>query len=213
MLRDPAHHAHSMRSQTARCTAAAIAGGSGLLGTDSVSPRCGSSSSSVMHASSSLHEQRRYSFKYATKSQHDEMRQPFFIHEKRYGLFSNEHNIAKPRRGLPHITPLYTKHMNLWETDTDASTNRFFRNYVFGQRDLHILLGRPHGFEADQAGGRQGDSVYELNTDLRYKGVPRPAITNLHYEPQWNQTLYRHAAHGNALANPTSALTAEVLGP
>ena len=214
MLRAPAHHAHSMRSQTARCTAAAaIAGGSGLLGTDSVSPRCGSSSSSVIHASSSLHEQRRYSFKYATNSQHHNMRHPFFIHQNRYGLFSNEHNIAKPRRGLPHITPLYTKHMNLWETDTDASTNRFFRNYVFGQRDLHILLGRPHGFEADQAGGRQGDSVYELNTDLRYKGVPRPAITNLHYEPQWNQTLYRHAAHGNALANPTSALTAEVLGP
>jgi hypothetical protein len=213
MLRAPAHHAHTMRSQTACCTAAAaIAGGSGLLGTDAVVPCC-TASASASYVSAALVEQRRYSFKYATKRQHNEARQPFFIHDKRYGLFSNEHNIGKPRRGLPHITPIYTKHMSLWETDTDASTNRFFRNYVFGQRDLHILLGRPHGFEADQAGGRQGDSAYELNTDQRYKGVPRPAITNLHYEPQWNQTLYRYAAHGNALANPNSALTTAVLGP
>ncbi|KPI85556.1 hypothetical protein ABL78_5385 [Leptomonas seymouri] len=200
-----------MRSQTARCTAAAaIAGGSGLLGTGAILHNC---SPSTSHTASPLHEQRRYSFKYATKRQHNEMRQPFFIHEKRYGLFSNEHNIAKARRGLPHITPIYTKHMSLWETDTDASTNRFFRSYVSGQRDLHILLGRPHGFEADEAGGRQGDAAYELNTDQRYKGAPRPAITNLHYEPQWNQTLYRNTAHGNALANPNSALTATVLGP
>nr|CAJ2470267.1 unnamed protein product [Leishmania braziliensis] len=196
----------------ARCSAAiAIGGGNGVLG-GSGSAGAGNSSGTAA-ASASLHEQRRYSFKYATKRQHNEVRQPSYIHDKRYGLFSNEHNIGKSRRGLPHITPIYTKHMNLWEADTDASTNRFFRHYVFGQREVHLLLGRPHGFEADQAGGRQGDSAYELNTDQRYKGVPRPAITNLHYEPVWNQTLYRNTAHGNQLTNPSSKLTAAVLGP
>ncbi|CAM37767.2 conserved hypothetical protein [Leishmania braziliensis MHOM/BR/75/M2904] len=147
----------------ARCSAAiAIGGGNGVLG-GSGSAGAGNSSGTAA-ASASLHEQRRYSFKYATKRQHNEVRQPSYIHDKRYGLFSNEHNIGKSRRGLPHITPIYTKHMNLWEADTDASTNRFFRHYVFGQREVHLLLGRPHGFEADQAGGRQGDSAYELIT-------------------------------------------------
>lgn len=188
------------------CSATAFCGGSEPLAAVQ------GSRSTVAAFAPSLNEQRRFSFKYATKRQHNEVRQPYFIHEKRYGLFSNEHNIAKPRRGLPHITPIYTKHMNLWETDTDASNNRFFRSYVFGQRELHLLLGRPHAFEANEAGGRQGDSVYEENTDLRYKGVPRPAIANLHYEPMWNQTLYRSNAHGNQLANPSSALTEAVLG-
>ncbi|KEG11508.1 hypothetical protein DQ04_02551050 [Trypanosoma grayi] len=156
--------------------------------------------------------QKRYSFKYATKLQHDEMRQPFYIHEKRYGIFSNENNIKKARRGLPFITPLYTRHMNLWETDTDARNNRFFRGYVFGQRELHQLLGRPHGFEADNPDGSNGLSGYEQSTDQRYKGLPRPAITNLHYEPEWRYTLYRASAHGAQLSNPRSPLTAEVLG-
>ncbi|PWV20543.1 hypothetical protein C3747_6g427 [Trypanosoma cruzi] len=161
---------------------------------------------------SSLVLQRRFSFKYATKLQHDEMRQPFYIHEKRHGIFSNEKNIKKSRRGLPFITPLYTRHMNLWETDTDASNNRFFRGYVFGQRELHQLLGRPHGFEANNTDGSNDISAYEMTTDQRYKGIPRPAITNLHYEPEWNYTLYRAGTHGSQLSNPRSPLTAEVLG-
>lgn len=164
-------------------------------------------------SAAALSEPKRYSFKYARHQQHNEARQPSYIHDKLYGLFSNERNIAKSRRGLPHTTPLYTKHMGLWETDTDARTNRFFRSYVFGQRELHLLLGRPHGFEADEAAGRQGDSVYELQTDRRYKGITQPAITNLHYEPEWAQTLYRNNAHGNQLSNPRSPLTKEVLGP
>ncbi|GET87486.1 hypothetical protein, conserved [Leishmania tarentolae] len=211
MLRARARSAYTAaRSPAARCSAAAAIGaGSGVLnGSAELGRGVGTAT-----ASASLHEPRRYSFKYATKRQHNEARQPAYIHDKRYGIFSNEHNIGKSRRGLPHITPIYTKHMSLWETDTDASTNRFFRPYVFGQREVHMLLGRPHGFEADQAGGRQGDSAYELNTDQRYKGVPRPAITNLHYEPMWNQTLYRSTAHGNQLTNPSSKLTAAVLGP
>ncbi|CCW64659.1 unnamed protein product [Phytomonas sp. EM1] len=158
-------------------------------------------------------EQRRFSFNYARRSSMDEMRQPFYIHEKRYGLFSNEHNVGKARRGLPFITPLFTKHMNLWETDTDASTNRFFRSYVFGQRELSQLLGRPHGFEADDSGGRQGLSAYELRTDLRYRGVPRAAMTDSHVEPVWNAPLYRPRANGSALADPGSPFTAAVLGP
>ncbi|KAH9581967.1 hypothetical protein LSM04_001805 [Trypanosoma melophagium] len=162
---------------------------------------------------SSVAVQKRFSFKYATKLQHDEMRQPFYIHEKRYGIFSNERNVAKSRRGLPFITPLYTRHMNLWETDTDAKTNRFFRGYVFGQRELHQLLGRPHGFGAANTDSSNDLSAYEMNTDQRYKGIPRPAITNLHYEPEWCQTLYRAGAHGAQLTNPRSPLTEEVLGP
>ncbi|ESL11671.1 hypothetical protein TRSC58_00573, partial [Trypanosoma rangeli SC58] len=161
---------------------------------------------------SSLTLQRRFSFKYATKLQHDEMRQPFYIHEKRHGIFSNEQNIRKSRRGLPFITPLYTRHMNLWETDTDASNNRFFRGYVFGQRELHQLLGRPHGFEANNTDGSNGISDYEMSTNQRFKGLPRPAIANLHYEPEWSYTLYRAGAHGAQLSNPRSPLTAEVLG-
>ncbi|ORC89887.1 uncharacterized protein TM35_000101550 [Trypanosoma theileri] len=162
---------------------------------------------------SSTAVQKRFSFKYATKLQHDEMRQPFYIHEKRYGIFSNERNVGKSRRGLPFITPLYTRHMNLWETDTDAKNNRFFREYVFGQRELHQLLGRPHGFEAANTDGSNDLSAYETHTDQRYKGIPRPAITNLHYEPEWCQTLYRAGAHGAQLSNPRSPLTEEVLGP
>ncbi|KAG5508831.1 hypothetical protein JKF63_05333 [Porcisia hertigi] len=208
MLRARARSAcTSARSSAEQCSAAAA------IGSGSGSTLRRSSVGAVAFASTSLHEQRRYSFKYATKRQHNEVRQPSYIHDKRYGIFSNEHNIGKARRGLPHITPIYTKHMSLWETDTDASTNRFFRPYVFGQREAHLLLGRPHGFEADEAGGRQGNSAFELNTDQRYKGVPRPAITNSHYEPVWNQTLYRNTAHGNQLTNPSSELTAAVLGP
>ncbi|RNF27484.1 uncharacterized protein Tco025E_00286 [Trypanosoma conorhini] len=161
---------------------------------------------------SALALQRRFSFKYATKLQHDEMRQPFYIHEKRHGIFSNEQNVRKARRGLPFITPLYTRHMNLWETDTDASNNRFFRGYVFGQRELHQLLGRPHGFEANNTDGSNDLSAYEISTDQRFKGLPRPAITNLHHEPEWSYTLYRAGAHGAQLSNPRSPLTAEVLG-
>ncbi|KAG5482052.1 hypothetical protein LSCM1_05767 [Leishmania martiniquensis] len=221
MLRARARSTYTAaRSPTGQCSAAAaIGGGSGILGGHEsfLNSRSGSGglggSVGAAAVSVPLYEQRRYSFKYATKRQHNEARQPSYIHDKRYGLFSNEHNIGKSRRGLPHITPVYTKHMGLWETDTDSGTNRFFRSYVFGQREAHLLLGRPHGFEADELGGRQGDSAYELNTDQRYKGVPRPAITNLHYEPLWNQTLYRSTAHGSQLANPSSALTAEVLGP
>lgn len=217
MFRAPARGSCSVaRSPAARCSAAAaIAGGSGVLGTHAAAVLCTGSSSSLGGSgfAATLHEQRRYSFKYATKRQHNEVRQPAYIHDKRYGVFSNEHNIGKARRGLPHITPVYTKHMSLWESDTDASTNRFFRPYVFGQREAHQLLGRPHGFEADHADSRQGDSAYELSTDQRYKGATRPAITNLHYEAFWNQTLYRNTAHGSQLASPTSALTAAVLGP
>ncbi|CAJ1987717.1 mitoribosomal protein mS48 [Leishmania donovani] len=211
MLRARARSAYTVaRSPAARCSAAAAIGAGSVVlnGSSGLGSGVGAAA-----ASAPLHEPRRYSFKYATKRQHNEARQPSYVHDKRYGLFSNERNIGKSRRGLPHITPIYTKHMSLWETDTDASTNRFFRHYVFGQREEHLLLGRPHGFEADQAGGRQGDSAYELNTDQRYKGVPRPAITNLHYEPVWNQTLYRNTAHGNQLTNPSSKLTAAVLGP
>nr|CCC92281.1 conserved hypothetical protein [Trypanosoma congolense IL3000] len=156
--------------------------------------------------------QKRFSFKYAKKLQHDEMRQPFYIHEKRYGIFSNERNICKARRGLPFITPLYMKHMNLWETDTDATNNRFFRGYYPGQRELHTLLGRPHGFEADNVDGSNGLSAYETNTNQLYKGIPRPAITNLHYEPTWHYTLYQSGAHGAQLTNPRSPFTARVLG-
>ncbi|KAG8347585.1 hypothetical protein TRVL_01589 [Trypanosoma vivax] len=159
-----------------------------------------------------LSVQKRYSFKYATKSQHNEMRQPFFIHEKRYGLFSNEKNIRKARRGLPFITPLYTRHMNLWETDTDASNNRFFRSYFQGQRELHQLVGRPHSMEAANADRSEGPTVYEAQTSLQFKGMPRPAIANLHYEPVWCYTLYRAGAHGAQLSNPSSPLTARVLG-
>ncbi|KAG5508990.1 hypothetical protein GH5_06215 [Leishmania sp. Ghana 2012 LV757] len=220
MLRARARSSYTAaRSSAGQCSASAvIGGGSGVLGghvsilISSGSGRVGGSVG-IAAASISLHEPRRHSFKYATKRQHNEARQPSYIHDKRHGLYSNERNIGKSRRGLPHITPVYTKHMSLWETDTDASTNRFFQKYVFGQREAHLLLGRPHGFEADELGGRQGDSAYELNTDQRHKGVPRPAITNLHYEPVWNQTLYRSTAHGNQLANPSSALTAAVLGP
>lgn len=145
--------------------------------------------------SMALREPRRYSFKYARKPQHLEMRQPMYLHDKRHGLFSNEHNIGKARRGLPYITPLYTKHMNLWETDTDASTNRFFRSYVFGQRELHQLLGRAHAFESKEAAGKEGDSMYELHTDQRWKGMEVPMIRNLHWEPQWNTPLYPGDAH------------------
>ncbi|CAD2219467.1 hypothetical protein AGDE_16798 [Angomonas deanei] len=145
----------------------------------------------------------------------DEMRQPDYIHDKRYGVFSNERNVAKSRRGLPHITPMYRTHMNLWDSDTDASNNRFFRSYVFGQRELHLLLGRPHGFEADlNTAGQQGYSNYELNTDMRYKGAPRSAMTNLHFEREWAQTLYRNSGNkeASALNNPRSPFTEEILG-
>ncbi|KAK7194950.1 hypothetical protein NESM_000417500 [Novymonas esmeraldas] len=217
MLRARVRSSHTVaaRPRAGRCSAAAaaaaIAGGSGPLGAGCALD-LGSTSTHGTTATAALHEQRRYSFKYASKPQHNEARQPSYIHDKRHGIFSDHHNVGKARRGLPHITPLYTKHMSLWETDTDASTNRFFRHYVFGQREAHLLLGRPHGFEADEAGGRQGDSAYELSTDQRYKGVQRPAITNVHYEPVWNRTLYRNVAHGSHLANPSSALTTAVLG-
>ncbi|AAZ13284.1 hypothetical protein, conserved [Trypanosoma brucei brucei TREU927] len=167
---------------------------------------------SVYMEVSSITLQKRFSFKYATKLQHDEMRQPYYIHEKRYGIFSNERNIAKARRGLPFITPLYTKHMNLWDTDTDASNNRFFRGYYYGQRELHQLLGRPHSLEATNADGSNDLSTYEANTSQLYKGIPRPAITNLHYEPAWRYTLYQAGAHGAQLSNPRSPFTAKVLG-
>lgn len=164
----------------------------------------------------------RTSFKYARRPQHTEMQQPFYIHEKMHGVYSNERNIAKARRGLPYITPLYKKHMNLWETDTDATTNRFFRSYVFGQRELHQLLGRAHGFEADEAGGKQSSSAYELQTDQRFKGIATPMIRNLHFEPEWNYTLYAHhqqrqqtspsCASSSALVSARPPTEEEVLG-
>lgn len=182
---------------------------------------CLSITASLLSSSSSLTEPRRTSFKYARRPQHIEMQQPFFIHEKLHGVFSNERNIGKARRGLPYITPLYTKHMNLWETDTDASTNRFFRSYVFGQRELHQLLGRTHGFEAKEVGGQQALSRYEAETDQRFLGLSTPAFRNIHFEPEWHYTLYAHQAHQaastaarnvpNEFARPPTK--EEILGP
>lgn len=131
------------------------------------------------------------------------MAQPSYLHDKRHGVLSNEQNIRKARRGLPYITPLDTKHPNLWETDTDASTNRFFRSYVFGQRELHQLLGRPHGFEANAVGGKQGDSMYELETDQRWKGLATPMMAHVHWEPEKNVPLYPQDAHVHAAQRRT----------
>lgn len=195
-------HLHGARPPVSSLTNEALLFSRGLDG-----------SASSLTGNSALTESRRFSFKYANKPQLPEMRQPTYIHDKRHGIYSNERNIGKARRGLPFITPLYHTHMNLWETDTDASTNRFFRSYVFGQRELHQLLGRPHAFESDEAGGRNGNTAYELATDMRFKGAARPAIANLYYEPEWNRTLYRRHAHGSQLADPRSPLTEEVLGP
>lgn len=167
-------------------------GGGGGVASSSFSPFFSLCSPRLLHA---ILEPRRYSFKYARKPQHLEMRQPSYIHDKRHGVFSNEHNVGKARRGLPYITPLDTKHVNLWDTDTDATTNRFFRSYVFGQRELHQLLGRPHGFESNEVGGKQGDSLYELETDQRWKGMGRSTMQNIHWEPGQHTPLYPSDAH------------------